>query len=149
MPSRQFNDFSQNGNRKKIELVARPEHCQTWSEEVAAAFPTRVFNPLVADVSGKSVLATRFLRPLRPPPELVGGEEPLAGTHLTRSSLVSNTLPLFHPVQKYNCSFDHIWPFLQLPRKCLGSFPSSPTFPPTPCSRVCKTSGPPAISSSK
>ena len=79
--------------------MARPEHCQTWSEEVAAAFPTRAFNPLVADVSGKSVLATRFLRPLRPPPELVGGEEPLAGTLLTRSSLVSNTLPLFHPVQ--------------------------------------------------
>ena len=35
-------------------------------------------NPLVADVTGKSVLVTRFLKSLRPPQELVGGEEPLA-----------------------------------------------------------------------
>ena len=33
LPSRQINEFSQKGNRKKIELVTRPEHCQIINVE--------------------------------------------------------------------------------------------------------------------
>ena len=35
-------------------------------------------NPMVADVTGKSVLVTRYFKALRPPPELIENEEPLA-----------------------------------------------------------------------
>ena len=33
MPSRQINDFSQKGNRKKIELVAKPAKSQVYVAE--------------------------------------------------------------------------------------------------------------------
>ena len=35
-------------------------------------------SPLVADVTGKSVLVTRYFRALKPPEQLIEDEEPLA-----------------------------------------------------------------------
>ena len=43
MPSRQINDFSQKGNRKKIELVARPAPLQYIFQTEALALSDLIF----------------------------------------------------------------------------------------------------------
>lgn len=47
------------------------QHCLQWTEDLALRFPNRKINPLVADVTGKSVLMTRFFRAIRPPQDLL------------------------------------------------------------------------------
>ena len=50
------------------------QHCMDWSESLAQKYPQRRVNPMVADVTGKSVLLTRYFRTLRPPQELMNSE---------------------------------------------------------------------------
>ena len=50
------------------------QHCLEWSETLAQKYPQRKINPMVADVTGKSVLLTRYFRPLKPPQELLTSE---------------------------------------------------------------------------
>ena len=50
------------------------QHCMDWSESLAQKFPQRKVNPMVADVTGKSVLLTRYFRSLKPPQELLNSE---------------------------------------------------------------------------
>lgn len=47
------------------------QHCLAWSNDLTTKYPQRRVNPLVAEVTGKSVLATRFFKPLKPPNELL------------------------------------------------------------------------------
>ena len=47
------------------------QHGLLWSDDLSLRFPTRKINPLVADVSGKSVLMTRFFRAIKPPQDLI------------------------------------------------------------------------------
>ena len=47
------------------------QHCLAWSEDLYFKFPNRKINPLVADVTGKSVLMTRFFKSIKPPQELL------------------------------------------------------------------------------
>ena len=50
------------------------QHCMDWSESLAQKFPQRKVNPMVADVTGKSVLLTRYFRSMKPPQELLNSE---------------------------------------------------------------------------
>ena len=54
------------------------QHCESWTKEVASVFPHRKINPMVADITGKSLLMTRYFRSLKPPESLLDNAEPLA-----------------------------------------------------------------------
>ena len=47
------------------------QHCLNWSANLLEKYPGRRINPLVADVTGKSVLITRFFRAIRAPTEIL------------------------------------------------------------------------------
>lgn len=51
------------------------QHCLYWSEDLNSRFPERKINPLVADVTGKSVLMTRYFKSIKPPTELIENVE--------------------------------------------------------------------------
>ena len=53
------------------ETEAVVQQCEQWSRELSSSYPHRKVNPLVADVTGKSVLMTRYFRALEPPSELL------------------------------------------------------------------------------
>ncbi len=53
--------------------------CERWRVQLANKFPDRRVNPMVADVNGRSVLLTRYLRRLRPPEQLLSGTSTGAG----------------------------------------------------------------------
>ena len=42
-----------------------------WSEGLRKRFTNRDFHPIVMNSDGKSVLITRYLRPIKPPAELI------------------------------------------------------------------------------
>ena len=44
--------------------------CERWNRALSGAYPHRKINPLVIDVTGRSVLLTRYLRPIPPPAEV-------------------------------------------------------------------------------
>ena len=46
------------------------QHCLNWSHDLQERCPGRKINALVADVTGKSVLVTRFFRPISAPHEV-------------------------------------------------------------------------------
>ena len=47
------------------------QHCLSWTQGLQERFPGRRVNALVADVSGKSVLITRFFRAIKAPQEVI------------------------------------------------------------------------------
>ncbi|TRY71952.1 hypothetical protein TCAL_17145 [Tigriopus californicus] len=46
-------------------------HCEKWHRDLMSKFPNRVFSPMVADLTGKSVLVTRYFRAIRPPHDVL------------------------------------------------------------------------------
>ncbi|XP_040568935.2 coiled-coil and C2 domain-containing protein 2A [Lepeophtheirus salmonis] len=50
------------------------ELCEKWSKEIGKYHPNRKINPLVVDVSGKSILMTRYIKTLDPPTEIFSVE---------------------------------------------------------------------------
>ena len=46
-----------------------------WANGFKKKFPTREFRPIVMNTDGKSVLITRYLRPIKPPEELIDNGE--------------------------------------------------------------------------
>lgn len=43
---------------------------EQWLSELLIAYPQRRFVPFVIDANGRSVFVSRFLRSIRPPPEI-------------------------------------------------------------------------------
>ncbi|CAB4064698.1 CC2D2A [Lepeophtheirus salmonis] len=50
------------------------ELCEKWSKEIGKYHPNRKLNPLVVDVSGKSILMTRYIKTLDLPTEIFSVE---------------------------------------------------------------------------
>ena len=42
-----------------------------WATDLRKKFPNREFKPIVMNTEGKSVLVTRYFRPIKPPEELI------------------------------------------------------------------------------
>lgn len=46
-----------------------------WSLNYTKKYPQREFRPTVMNTDGKSVIVTRYIKPLKPPPELIENDE--------------------------------------------------------------------------
>jgi hypothetical protein len=46
-----------------------------WSQSLKTSFPSRDYRTTVMDVKGKSVVLTRYFKPLKPPDELIENGE--------------------------------------------------------------------------
>ena len=51
------------------------EKAVKWGEVVKKKHPTREVRPIVMNTEGKSVLVTRYFRPIKPPEELIENGE--------------------------------------------------------------------------
>lgn len=51
-----------------------------WSLNYTKKYPQREFRPTVMNTDGKSVIITRYFKPLKPPPELIENGENSAET---------------------------------------------------------------------
>ena len=54
-----------------IESIELLDKVVNWSSTFRKKYPSREFHPIVMNSDGKSVLITRYLRPIKPPEELI------------------------------------------------------------------------------
>ncbi len=57
-----------------IENIQLLDKVVEWALSFSRKFPTREFRPTVMNTEGKSVIMTRYFKPLKPPEELVDAE---------------------------------------------------------------------------
>ncbi len=57
-----------------IENIQLLDKVVEWALAFSRKFPTREFRPTVMNTEGKSVIMTRYFKPLKPPEELVDAE---------------------------------------------------------------------------
>jgi coiled-coil and C2 domain-containing protein 2A len=57
-----------------IENIQLLDKVVEWTLAFSRKFPTREFRPTVMNTEGKSVIMTRYFKPLKPPEELVDAE---------------------------------------------------------------------------
>ncbi|GMR53381.1 hypothetical protein PMAYCL1PPCAC_23576, partial [Pristionchus mayeri] len=81
--------------------------CMRWTRDCSSLFPDRDFIPTVYTVDGKSLLATRFLRPLNAPPSIDAlRSNPIEFCrHATRAISLVPFLPYDSALQ----SLPHLW----------------------------------------
>ena len=58
-----------------IESIELLDSVVAWSSSLKKKFVNRDFRPVVMNTDGKSVLITRYLRPIEPPKELIDNSE--------------------------------------------------------------------------
>ncbi len=83
------------------------QHCLSWTEDFSLRFPNRKIHPLVADVTGKSVLMTRFFKSIKPPKEF---SESLAGEAKSLSIAWFVSLIPYLPSNALFPGLQNIWP---------------------------------------
>ena len=77
------------------------QHCLNWSTNLLEKYPGRRINPLVADVTGKSVLITRFFRPIRPPAEILEAKSEAAAVKAGASPSATLSIAWFVSLVPY------------------------------------------------
>ena len=87
------------------------QHCLNWSANLLDKYPGRRINSLVADVTGKSVLITRFFRPIRAPAEILEAKSEGGGnTSATLSIAWFVSLVPYIPRNGIFPGLQDIWP---------------------------------------
>lgn len=61
--------FDSNEAEKLLEIAEK------WQHDLITRFPKREFKTTVVDINGKSVFITRYFKALKPPEDLLSGEE--------------------------------------------------------------------------
>ncbi|VDP13543.1 unnamed protein product [Soboliphyme baturini] len=99
----QFDSF------EKVDLL---QYADKWLTKLVRSFPDRVFAPLVLDVDGRRVFSARFLRPIRPPNEVMALQSNKTAAAVNRVLCLSLTFICEQIFQELACHIVSLIPVI-------------------------------------